>query len=235
MVKIVIDATPGLKCTTTDEGELNFNNMVVRAAIGKLKTYKDVEVLRVDDPTGENDVSLKERTIKANEWNADVYVSIHHGANYMSKEITNAFTPRIVKAMGVRDCDIKQTNFHVLRDTQFPAILTSTGSSNSLVDIIKLRNQNYLQAEGEAIAEGLAAYIKLQPSSTSSQLKVKGESSKPTSKELVSAATIVLQHLETDREGIIPEKWLKKIQNGTLTDSDAIGLLYVVLHRWLLN
>jgi N-acetylmuramoyl-L-alanine amidase len=231
MVKIVIDAGHGLKSSSENDNEWNCNDMVVRAAIGKLKTYKDVEVLRVDDPSGKTVVSLKERARRANEWNADVYVSIHHGANLKPKDITAAFTPRIVKAMGDREGGLKQTSFHVLRDTEFPAIFTGAGFSNSIVDIIKLCNQNYLRAEGEAIAEGLAAYINLLPS----YRKGKFDSQKTKSKELVSAATIVLQHLESDRKGVIPEKWLKDIHDGTLTDSDALGLLYVVLHKWLIS
>ena len=156
MVKIVIDAVHGLKGTSENDEEWNCNDMVVQATIGKLKTYKDVEVLRIDDPSGKTVVSLKERAKRANEWNADIYVSIHHGANLKPKDITDAFTPRIVKAMGDREGGLKQTSFHVFRDTEFPAIFTGAGFSNSIVDIIKLSNQNYLKAEGEAIAEGLA-------------------------------------------------------------------------------
>ncbi|MBO1911566.1 N-acetylmuramoyl-L-alanine amidase, partial [Microvirga sp. 3-52] len=169
-------------------------------------------------------------------WNADIYVSIQYGSNLKPKEITPAFTPRIVKAMGDREGGLKHTSFHVLRDTEFPAIFTGAGFSNSIVDIIRLCNESFLRAEGEAIAEGLAAYIKLQPGTmtgATAPQNDKVESSKPMSEDLVSAATIVLQHLESDRKGVIPEKWLKSIHEGTLTDSDAIGLLYVVLHNWL--
>ena len=82
MVKIVIDAghgfnTPG-KRSPDDEREWSFNNKVAKYAIAKLKTYKNVEILRVDDPTGKTDVPLTTRTSLANEWQADVYASIHH-------------------------------------------------------------------------------------------------------------------------------------------------------------
>ena len=76
MVKIVIDAghgfnTPG-KRSPDDEREWSFNNKVALYAIAKLKTYKDVEILRVDDPTGKTDVPLGTRTDLANKWKADV-------------------------------------------------------------------------------------------------------------------------------------------------------------------
>lgn len=267
MVKIVIDAgngatTPG-KRSPEDESEWVYNDKVVRATISKLQTFKDVEILRVDDPTGKVEIPLKARNDRANEWKADVYVSIHHNAltknwgehtgieTYMmdyqeaakkSRDIAAAVQPRIVKAMGIRDGGMKRAYFHVLRETALPAILTEGGFIDSLVNIIKLRDEYFLQAEGEAIAKGLAAYIKLQPKSEAKSEVIKEKTGRngrtdklynPTAEELVVATTIILQHLESNREGVVPVKWLKKIREGTLTDSDTICLLYVVIHRWL--
>lgn len=253
MVKIVIDAghgfdTPG-GCSPADEREWLFNNKVVLAIIAKLQTYEGVEILRVDDPTGKSDVPLKIRTNKANEWEADVYVSIHHNAlteesgehsgietytmnqlteHQESQEIAATVHPRIMKLMSLRNRGVKQVNFHVLRELAMPVILTEGGFMDSIVDIIKLRDEQYLKAEGEAIAVGLAADMNLMPKSSRIN-----SVDKPTSKELIDATTIVLQYLETDRSGLIPEEWLKEMNEGTLTDSNAIGLLYVVIHRWL--
>ncbi|MER2089666.1 MAG: N-acetylmuramoyl-L-alanine amidase [Sporosarcina sp.] len=124
MVKIVIDAghgfnTPG-KRSPDDEREWTFNNKVAQYAIAKLETYEDVEILRVDDPSGKTDVPLNTRTNRANKWKADVYASIHHNAltgkwgkhsgietytmdkpkaNPKSIEIAGAVHPRIVVAM----------------------------------------------------------------------------------------------------------------------------------------
>lgn len=63
MVKIAIDAghginTPG-KRTPDDEREWSLNNKVALAAIAKLNTYQNVQILRLDDPTGKTDVPLK--------------------------------------------------------------------------------------------------------------------------------------------------------------------------------
>ena len=38
------------------------------ATIAKLNTFDKVQILRLDDPTGNNDVPLSERSNKANEW-----------------------------------------------------------------------------------------------------------------------------------------------------------------------
>lgn len=79
MVKIALDAGHGRhtsgKRTPDGESEWTFNDKVLRACVAKLNEYQNVEVLRLDDPTGEADVPLKARTDRANIWKADVLVS----------------------------------------------------------------------------------------------------------------------------------------------------------------
>lgn len=264
MVKIVIDAghgfnTPG-KRSPDDEREWSFNNKVAKYAIAKLKSFKNVEILRVDDPTGKTDVPLATRTTLANEWEADVYASIHHNsladkwgshsgietytmdnptANPISKEIAGAIHPRIVMAMGLSDRGMKRANFHVLRESAMPAFLSEGGFMDSAVDILKLRDDDYLQAQGEAIAEGLAIYFKLQLLSASEDspiLSPKEGTSKlysPSSQSLINSTSAVLKRLEKMPDGPISATWHEKLLKGTLTDSDAIGLLYVAIERGL--
>ncbi|MDN4609108.1 N-acetylmuramoyl-L-alanine amidase [Sporosarcina highlanderae] len=186
MVKIALDAghgkhTPG-KRTPDDEREWSFNDKVLRACAAKLQTYQDVEVLRLDDSSGKADVLLKDRTDRANEWKADVLVSIHHNAStgkwhggggvetYVfpsasttAKDIAKRIHPRIVNAMGLRDRGIKTADFHMLRESQMPAVLTEGGFMDSTVDIHSLRSDVLLKKQGEAIAEGLALHFKLVP------------------------------------------------------------------------
>jgi N-acetylmuramoyl-L-alanine amidase len=186
MTKIVIDAGHGLntpgKRSPAGEREWTFNNRVALAAIKKLEEYENVEILRVDDSTGETDIPLQTRSNRANEWKADVYLSIHHNAyqgiwgrhsgvvlftmdhpnaNPKSVEIAKAIHPKIVQAMGLQDRGLKQANFHVLRETHMPAVLSEGGFMDSTIDIVKMRNEKHLQAQGHAIAEGLAEYFNL--------------------------------------------------------------------------
>lgn len=260
MVKIVIDAghgfdTPG-KRSPDGEREWSFNNKVAQYAIAKLQTYKDVEILRVDDPTGKTDVPLATRTNLANNWNADVYASIHHNAlngnwgkhsgmetytsdnpkaSKKSKEIANIVHPRVVMAMGISDRGMKQANFHVLRESAMPAILTEGGFLDSEVDIIKLRDDDYLKAQGEAIAEGLAAYFKLQlKDKTTEKLPINTEKGAkklytPSSQAMIDATISVLKRIENKGNSTLPPIWHDKLLNGTLTESDAIGLLFIAL------
>ena len=186
MVKIALDAghginTPG-KRTPDGEREWTFNSKVALAAIAKLNTFQNVEILRLDDPTGKTDVALKTRTDRANTWKADVLVSMHHnaylgkwgshggietytqpGASQQSRDIAAVVHPRVVKAMGLRDRGSKTLNLHMLRESSMPAILIEGGFMDSTVDIIAMRDNKKLQAQGEAIAESLAVYFKLNP------------------------------------------------------------------------
>lgn len=194
MVRIAIDAghgmnTPG-KRTPSGEREWMFNNKVALAAIAKLNTYQNVQILRLDDATGKSDVPLKTRTDRANAWKADVLVSIHHnaylgqwgahggvetytfpGASQNSRDIATLVHPLVVKAMGLRNRGKKTLNLHMLRESKMPAILVEGGFMDSEIDIKALRNDQKLKAQGEAIGQGVAAYFNLK-------LKT-GESSPP--------------------------------------------------------
>jgi N-acetylmuramoyl-L-alanine amidase len=266
MVKIVIDAghgfnTPG-KRSPDDEREWSFNNKVAQYAIAKLQTYNDVEILRVDDPTGKTDVSLITRTNLANEWKADVYASIHHNAlngkwgkhsgietytmdnptaNSKSTEIAGAIHPRVVMAMGISNRGMKQANFHVLRESAMPAFLTEGGFMDSIVDITKLRDDNYLKAQGEAIAEGLAVYFKLKLKPTLVEIPtLSGQQGgnhfyQPSMQTIINSTIDVLIRLENKQEGALSPVWREKLSQGTLTNSDAIGILFVALDRGLLG
>ncbi|MDW0116532.1 N-acetylmuramoyl-L-alanine amidase [Sporosarcina thermotolerans] len=188
MVKIVLDAGHGLntpgKRSPDGEREWCFNNEVINACTEKLATYENVQVMRVDDPTGKTDVSLRKRTDLANRWNADIYVAVHHNANtgkwgswtgvetYVmdsptvgstSLKLARLVGPQIAKAMGLKDRGVKRANFHVLRETKMPAILTEGGFMDSLIDIKALRSKEKLKKQGETLAEVLAVYLKLQP------------------------------------------------------------------------
>jgi N-acetylmuramoyl-L-alanine amidase len=185
MVRIALDAghginTPG-KRTPSGEREWTFNDKVVRSAIKHLNEYENVEILRVDDPTGKRDVPLKERTDKANKWKADVLVSAHHNANtgrwgdwtgtetYVhpiipkeTMEIAKKIHSEVVKAYKLRDRGVKKANFHMLRETDMHAILVEGGFMDSKVDIKRMRNDSVLADAGKAIAEGLAKHYGLK-------------------------------------------------------------------------
>ncbi|QUW22399.1 N-acetylmuramoyl-L-alanine amidase [Sporosarcina sp. Marseille-Q4063] len=185
MIKIAIDAGHGLntpgKRAPSGEREWTFNNKVALAAISRLNTFQNVQLLRLDDPTGAVDVLLKTRTDRANAWNADVLVSIHHnaylgawgphggvetytlpGASQNSQDMAALVHPLVVKTMGLRDRGKKMLNLHMLRESKMPAILVEGGFMDSTTDIKVLLDNQKLKEQGEAIAEGLAIFYKFK-------------------------------------------------------------------------
>ncbi|BAQ08828.1 N-acetylmuramoyl-L-alanine amidase [Bacillus sp. OxB-1] len=259
VVKIVLDAGHGFntagKRSPDGEREWSFNNKVLLACEAKLREYKGLEILRVDDPTGKTDVPLKTRTDRANNWGADVYVSIHHNAlsgkwhsgggietftmdhpraNPKSVEVAKAVHPRIVKSMVLRDRGIKKMNLHVLRETNMPAILTEGGFMDSTIDIHSMRNKTNLEAQGEAIAEGLAAYFKLEHNPKQvATVQTKREES-----DLEFTSGTLRKEFETflankaQRDIVVnaavkagyAKKWIKDLEEGKAADGDIVML-----------
>lgn len=256
MVKIALDAGHGIntagKRTPDGEREWAFNSKVLLACTAKLNKYQDVQILRLDDPTGNTDVPLATRTNKANAWKADALVSIHHNAlagkwgshggvetliqevtaSKGSKDLAALIQPRIVNAMGLRNRGVKSKNNHMTRVSNMPAILTEGGFMDSTTDIPALRSDAKLKEQGEAIADGLATYFKLK-------LKVAGTPAPPKEdEELKFSSPALKSETETSlvskahRQIIVSAavkagahaSWGDKLANGALTDADVLGL-----------
>lgn len=238
MVKIAIDAGHGMntsgKRTPDGEREWSFNNMVVLAAIERLKQYSGVEILRLDDPTGKTDVSLRNRTIKANAWGADVLVSVHHNAlagkwgnhggvetfvhptgSRSSYAIADAIQPRIVATMGLRNRGIKQKNLQVLRESNMPAILTEGGFMDSMTDIAALRSESKLKMQGESIADGLAVYFKLKTDAkTNVQFNPSTSASVSTHGQKRGSATVIVPTLSLRSTPNINSKIIRELKKN---------------------
>lgn len=185
MVKICFDSghgkdTPG-KRSPNDEREWVFNDKVVDAAMLFLAKYENVQMLRVDDSSGKVDIPLQTRTNKANNWNADVYISCHHNALIgkwgehggvetfihpqtpkETKDIAKILHANVVRAMGLQDRGLKTADFHVLRETKMNAVLIEGGFMDSRIDIKSMRDDKKLKAQGEAVARGVAEYYNLK-------------------------------------------------------------------------
>lgn len=207
MTKVIaIDAghginTPG-KRTPAGEREWTFNNKVALAAIKYLNGYEGAKIVRLDDPSGKNDVSLKARTDKANAAKADVLVSIHHNANAGkwgsawggtetfvhssnpsgARQLANIVQPKLVKAYGLSNRGVKSANFHMLRESKMTAILTEGGFMDSTIDIVKMRDDKVLDAAGKAIAEGVAEYLGLKKKLVPKPKPVPAPTPKPSGK-----------------------------------------------------
>lgn len=205
MVKIAIDAGHGMntagKRTPDGEREWAFNDTVARWVVHNLKVYEGVETRRLDDTSGRTDVPLTSRTNIANAWRADSLVSIHHNA-FLGKwgshtgtetfiypdsaegmRLAQAVHPEIVKRFKLRDRGIKEKKFHMLRESNMPAILTEGGYMDSSIDIVALRSEERLRAQADGITAGLVKFHKLKKKATPAPVKPQPEVTKPMSNQ----------------------------------------------------
>jgi|SRR5699024_2085757 len=128
--------------------------------------------------TGDVTKSLSARTNEANNWGANFFISIHINSGkgtgfesytwdgyYPEKERTNAIRntihDEVVKATGFTDRGKKESNFHVVRETKAPAILTENGFIDREKDANKLKNDDFLDQIAQGHADGIARALGL--------------------------------------------------------------------------
>jgi len=141
-----------------------------------LSRYENVEVLltRESDIT----VSLAERVRKANDFAADLFLSLHVNSftdnrprgfeSYIHTSLADTSrTAHIRSAIhrevaevflryGSYDRGPKKADFTVLRETRMPAVLTENGFLSNTEDAHLLRNEGFLRAVAEAHSQGIA-------------------------------------------------------------------------------
>lgn len=161
--------------------ENEFNRAVVKYLAEALKRC-GFDVLLVA-PTDE-DTPLSTRVSRANNANADAYVSKHYNAlgsrwqtkakglvtiihyNHQSKtkvlannvheELWKLHSNHNCTNYGVRtDTDISGYSLYVLRNTKMPAILTESGFMDNMTEAVDMLDTNFQQADAEATCKGI--------------------------------------------------------------------------------
>lgn len=152
------------------------NDRVARHFAEAAAQYENVELLRVDDPTGANEISLQARCAAANKWGADMCLAIHHNAGiklgsgggitaYAYKEGTKAeeYRDAIYSACiaagglkGNRSDPTQTANFYVLRYTHAPAVLMEYGFMDSTTDAPVILTDAYSKLVAYATMDGIA-------------------------------------------------------------------------------
>lgn len=130
--------------------------------------------------SGDEFRSLADITQTANKWNADLFVSIHinaGGGSGFESFIYNGRVPertsnyhaiihgaiiQNIHKYKVADRGKKRANFHVLRETKMPAILTETLFIDSKKDSELLKDESFLNDVAQGHVEGIANCLKLK-------------------------------------------------------------------------
>lgn len=195
MFRIAIDAghylkTPGRRVDKqldpAQTREWVLNDRLARQLEMAALQYPGVEVLRVDDPTGKKNISLSARCKAANQWGADVYISIHHNAGiklgkgggivaYCYKTGTKAAQYRdavysaCIAAGGLkgnRSNPTPEKGYYVLKNTKAPAVLMEYGFMDSRTDAPVILTEGYAALMGIATMEGIASVAGLSQEET---------------------------------------------------------------------
>lgn len=174
--------TPGKRCHAeidpkqTREWELN--NRICDKIEAILAGYDGIEVLRIDDTTGERDIPLASRTTAANNWKADFYLSIHHNAAgkkfsgggivaYIHPEASQpsidwqkALYNAAVNATGLRgnrSRPLASSNLHEMRETKMPSVLMEMGFMDSTVDVPIILSEDFADKSANALCDVIIA------------------------------------------------------------------------------
>ena len=149
-----------------------------------VKRFLDVELKRcgfrtlIVSPTDE-DVKLADRVKLANDKGADAYISIHYNAHTGKFETTNAeghsihVYPNAKNSRSLAECVMKylvkgtkqknrgivENNFHVLRETKMPAILSENGFMDNKREALLMINVDFQKEVAREHAQGICDYF----------------------------------------------------------------------------
>lgn len=152
------------------------NNRVVTKMQKLLSAYEDIEVLRVDDPTGRTQQSFTQKRKIVNDWGADFYLGVHHNAadkifngggisafatinpTAKSVEWRDALYYEAVKETGLkgnRADPLVERDLKELRYLNCAATLIECGFMDSTVDCPQILTEEY----ADKIAKAFVAVI----------------------------------------------------------------------------
>lgn len=183
MFKIVLTAghyryTSGKRCLKkldpNETREWVLNDRIADKVEKLLTAYEGYELLRTDDTTGEKAIELAERVKKANDFKADIYISIHHNAGIYGgkgggiiaytytkvsqttkewqKELYNALI-KYTGLKGNRSNPLATSNLYECRKTNAPAVLLELGFMDSQTDVPVILTEDYADKCAKAIVE----------------------------------------------------------------------------------
>lgn len=185
MFKIALDAghgmyTPGKRCLksidTNETREWWLNDRICDKVENMLKAYSGYSIIRVDDTTGKTDVALADRVKKANDFGADIYLSVHHNAgingstgggilsivytkaSQKAKNYQKIIYDALVRETGLRgnrSTPMPMQNLYVCRETKMPAVLVECGFMDSIMDTKIILTEEFAVEAAEGLVNAL--------------------------------------------------------------------------------
>ena len=224
MVKAALGAghyqgTPGKRCMrsidSNETREWLLNDRIVDYIEDMLKDYEGIEVLRLADTLGKKDISLGERTDKANAWGADILISNHHNAGInggrgggitvyrhpvtpqATKDYQKGIYDKIIKYTGLkgnRSQPLGVADHHMTRESDMPALLIENGFMDSKTDVPVILTAafalNSARAQVEFLVEEFKLKKKPKPQSTLYKVQIGAFSSKDNAEKLAKQAKL---------------------------------------------
>lgn len=126
---------------------------------------------------GDTDVPLKQRTNTANKAGADLYISIHANAlngiwgnqqgvstfhypgSILSKKAATVIHNHLKRGTQQKDRGVIAQNFHVLRETNMPAVLVECAFMDNLREAGLLLSDAFRQECADEICKGICEYF----------------------------------------------------------------------------
>ena len=179
--------TPGKRCLKAldpkETREWVLNDRIADKVEKLLTGYTGYQLIRTDDTTGAKDISLAARTNAANNFDADIYISLHHnaginggkGGGIVSIVYTGASTESLqwqkelydaliasTGLKGNRATPLAKMDLHEVRETKMPAVLLELGFMDSATDVPIILSENFANKCAEAIVKVIVQRGKLQ-------------------------------------------------------------------------
>ena len=229
--------------------ENEFNRAVVKYLAEALKRC-GFDVLLVA-PTDE-DTPLATRVSRANNANADAYVSKHYNAlgsiwqtkakglvtiihyNHQSKtkvlannvheELWKLHSDHNCTNYGVRtDTDISGYSLYVLRNTKMPAILTESGFMDNMTEVVDMLDTNFQQADAEATCKGICK--------TFGVTYVKPNEEEPTCKEKDVEVNTDIKYVRVIYDGLLNLRKCPSWNDDAISGTVKKGEVFTVMKK----
>lgn len=202
MFKLAISAghykyTSGKRCLKSldpkETREWVLNDRIADKIEKMLASYDGIQILRLDDTTGEKGIELIDRSNASNKWGADFYLSIHHNAGIeggkgggivafvytnvdsntksWQKDLYNELI-KLTGLKGNRATPLASANLHECREPIASAVLLELGFMDSKTDVPIILTEDYATKCAQACVNVIVKKAGLKKKSTTTTTTV---------------------------------------------------------------